>query len=193
MKNKFSKSIEKLVDFSVEKMIVKEAAAKNPAAFSQLIFLYKKRIVAVGRRFFYNQNDIDDFLQEVFIKIYENLDKFQGNSRFSTWITRIAYNTAINFKIRTKKSENLCEETQSNLVSNYETPEETQLKKLTKEAINNAVKQLPENYKKCIELYFYNNMTYEEIAETTDIPLNTVKTYIFRAKKELYQKLKEII
>ena len=193
MKNKFSKSIEKLVDFSVEKMIVKEAAAKNPAAFSQLIFLYKKRIVAVGRRFFYNQNDIDDFLQEVFIKIYENLDKFQGNSRFSTWITRIAYNTAINFKIRTKKSENLCEETQSNLVSNYETPEETQLKKLTKEAINNAVKQLPENYKKCIELYFYNNMTYEEIAETTDIPLNTVKTYIFRAKKELYQKLKEIL
>ena len=193
MKNKFSKSIEKLVDFSVEKMIVKEAAAKNPAAFSQLIFLYKKRIVAVGRRFFYNQNDIDDFLQEVFIKIYENLDKFQGNSRFSTWITRIAYNTAINFKIRTKKSENLCEETQSNLVSNYETPEETQLKKLTKEAINNAVKQLPENYKKCIELYFYNNMTYEEIAETTDIPLNTVKTYIFREKKELYQKLKEIL
>lgn len=193
MKNKFSKSIEKLVDFSVEKMIVKEAAAKNPAAFSQLIFLYKKRIVAVGRRFFYNQNDIDDFLQEVFIKIYENLDKFQGNSRFSTWITRIAYNTAINFKIRTKKSENLCEETQSNLVSNYETPEETQLKQLTREAINNAVKQLPENYKKCIELYFYNNMTYEEIAETTDIPLNTVKTYIFRAKKELYQKLKEII
>ena len=193
MKNKFSKSIEKLVDFSVEKMIVKEAAAKNPAAFSQLIFLYKKRIVAVGRRFFYDQNNIDDFLQEVFIKIYENLDKFQGNSRFSTWITRIAYNTAINFKIRTKKSENLCEEMQSNLVSNYETPEETQLKQLTKEAINNAVKQLPENYKKCIELYFYNNMTYEEIAETTDIPLNTVKTYIFRAKKELYQKLKEII
>lgn len=193
MKNKFSKSIEKLVDFSVEKMIVKEAAAKNPVAFSQLIFLYKKRIVAVGRRFFYNQNDIDDFLQEVFIKIYENLDKFQGNSRFSTWITRIAYNTAINFKTRTKKSENLCEETQSNLVSNYETPEETQLKQLTREAINNAVKQLPENYKKCIELYFYNNMTYEEIAETTDIPLNTVKTYIFRAKKELYQKLKEIL
>ena len=193
MKNKFSKSIEKLVDFSVEKMIVKEAAAKNPAAFSQLIFLYKKRIVAVGRRFFYNQNDIDDFLQEVFIKIYENLDKFQGNSRFSTWITRIAYNTAINFKTRTKKSESLCEETQSNLVSNYETPEETQLKQLTREAINNAVKLLPENYKKCIELYFYNNMTYEEIAETTDIPLNTVKTYIFRAKKELYQKLKEIL
>ena len=183
MKNKFSKSIEKLVDFSVEKMIVKEAAAKNPAAFSQLIFLYKKRIVAVGRRFFYDQNNIDDFLQEVFIKIYENLDKFQGNSRFSTWITRIAYNTAINFKTRTKKSENLCEEMQSNLVSNYETPEETQLKQLTKEAINNAVKQLPENYKKCIERYFYNNMTYEEIAETTYSPLNSVKTYIFRAKK----------
>ena len=131
--------------------------------------------------------------EEVFIKIYENLKSFQGNSKFSTWITRIAYNTAINFKTRTKKSESLYEETQANLVSIYETPEETQLKKITKEAINNAVKQLPENYEKCIELYFYNNMTYEEIAETTDIPLNTVKTYIFRAKKELYQKLKEII
>lgn len=193
MKNKITKSIEKIVDFSVEKIIVKEAIAQNSVAFSQLIFLYKKRIVAVGRRFFKNQNDIDDFLQEVFIKIYENLKNFQGNSKFSTWITRIAYNTAINFKTRTKKSESLCEETQANLVSIYETPEETQLKKITKEAINNAVKQLPENYEKCIELYFYNNMSYEEIAKTTDIPLNTVKTYIFRAKKELYQKLKEII
>ena len=63
MKNKITKSIEKFVDFSVEKIIVKEAAAKNSIAFSQLIFLYKKRIVAVGRRFFNNQSDIDDFLQ----------------------------------------------------------------------------------------------------------------------------------
>ena len=139
------------------------------------------------------QSDIDDFLQEVFIRVYENIESFQGKSQFSTWITRIAYNAAINLKKRTKTSESLCEEKQSTLVSNYETPEETQLKKLTKDVINNAVKQLPENYEKCIELYFYNNMTYEEIAETTDIPLNTVKTYIFRAKKELYQKLKEII
>lgn len=193
MKNKITKSIEKFVDFSVEKVIAREAAAKNSIAFSQLIFLYKKRIVGVGRRFFTNQNDIDDFLQEVFIKVYENIESFQGKCQFSTWITRIAYNAAINFKQRTKKSESLCEETQSNLVSRYETPEEIQLKALTKEAINNAVKQLPKNYEKCIELYFYNNMTYEEIAETTDIPLNTVKTYIFRAKKELYQKLKEII
>ena len=193
MKNKITKSIEKFVDFSVEKIIAKEAAAKNSIAFSQLIFLYKKRIVAVGRRFFNNQSDIDDFLQEVFIRVYENIESFQGKSQFSTWITRIAYNAAINLKIRTTTSESLCEEKQSTLVSNYETPEEIQLKKLTKDVINNAVKQLPENYEKCIELYFYNNMTYEEIAETTDIPLNTVKTYIFRAKKELYQKLKEII
>ena len=193
MKNKITKSIEKFVDFSVEKIIAKEAVAKNSIAFSQLIFLSKNRIVAVGRRFFNNQSDIDDFLQEVFIRVYENIESFQGKSQFSTWITRIAYNAAINLKKRTKTSESLCEEKQSTLVSNYETPEETQLKKLTKDVINNAVKQLPENYEKCIELYFYNNMTYEEIAETTDIPLNTVKTYIFRAKKELYQKLKEII
>ena len=159
MKNKITKSIEKFVDFSVEKIIAKEAVAKNSIAFSQLIFLYKKRIVAVGRRFFNNQSDIDDFLQEVFIRVYENIESFQGKSQFSTWITRIAYNAAINLKKRTKTSESLCEEKQSTLVSNYETPEETQLKKLTKDVINNAVKQLPENYEKCIELYFYNNMT----------------------------------
>lgn len=191
MTNKVSKSIESFLVISVDKFLVKEAIQGNSVAFSQLIFLYKKRIIAVGRRFFSNQNDIDDFLQEVFIKIYENLKSYKGNSRFSTWITRIAYNTAINFKTRTKISENLSEETESKLYSHYDSPEDEEIKKVTKLAIKSAVENLPEKYEKCIEFYFYNNMTYEEISNITQIPVNTVKTYVFRAKKELYKKLKD--
>lgn len=191
MTNKVSKSIESFLVISVDKFLVKEAIQGNSVAFSQMIFLYKKRIIAVGRRFFSNQNDIDDFLQEVFIKIYENLKSYKGNSRFSTWITRIAYNTAINFKTRTKISENLSEETESKLYSHYDSPEDEEIKKVTKLAIKSAVKNLPEKYEKCIEFYFYNNMTYEEISNITQIPVNTVKTYVFRAKKELYKKLKD--
>lgn len=191
MTNKVSKSIESFLVISVDKFLVKEAIQGNSVAFSQMIFLYKKRIIAVGRRFFSNQNDIDDFLQEVFIKIYENLKSYKGNSRFSTWITRIAYNTAINFKTRTKISENLSEETESKLYSHYDSPEDEEIKKVTKLAIKSAVENLPEKYEKCIEFYFYNNMTYEEISNITQIPVNTVKTYVFRAKKELYKKLKD--
>ncbi len=191
MTNKVSKSIESFLVISVDKFLVKEAIQGNSVAFSQLIFLYKKRIIAVGRRFFSNQNDIDDFLQEVFIKIYENLKSYKGNSRFSTWITRIAYNTAINFKTRTKISENLSEETESKLYSHYDSPEDEEIKKVTKLAIKSAVENLPEKYEKCIEFYFYNNMTYEEISNITQIPVNTVKTYVFRAKKELHKKLKD--
>lgn len=191
MTNKVSKSIESFLVISVDKFLVKEAIQGNSVAFSQMIFLYKKRIIAVGRRFFSNQNDIDDFLQEVFIKIYENLKSYKGNSRFSTWITRIAYNTAINFKTRTKISENLSEETESKLYSHYDSPEDEEIKKVTKLAIKSAVENLPEKYEKCIEFYFYNNMTYEEISNITQIPVNTVKTYVFRAKKELYKRLKD--
>lgn len=191
MTNKVSKSIESFLVISVDKFLVKEAIQGNSVAFSQMIFLYKKRIIAVGRRFFSNQNDIDDFLQEVFIKIYENLKSYKGNSRFSTWITRIAYNTAINFKTRTKINENLSEETESKLYSHYDSPEDEEIKKVTKLAIKSAVENLPEKYEKCIEFYFYNNMTYEEISNITQIPVNTVKTYVFRAKKELYKKLKD--
>lgn len=190
MAGKFS-PIENLLITARDKFLVKESIAGNPTAFSTLMFLYKKRVEAVGRRFFKNQNDLDDFIQEVFIKVYKNLDTYKGESKFSTWLTRIAFNTGINFVSRTKETESLIYEDSEVLNSPYETPEENGMRNFTKAAIQSAITQLPEKYARCVEMHFFLDMTYEDISETTGIPVNTIKTHIFTAKKMLYEKLKE--
>lgn len=190
MASKFS-PVENLLVINRDKYLVKESIAGNSSAFSTLMFLYKKRVEAIARRFFYNQNDIDDFIQEVFIKVFDNLSSYKGESKFSTWITRIAFNTGVNFKTRTKTTESLIYEDSEAIASPYATPEENEIREFTKKAIKTAISELPEKYAQCVEMHFFLGMTYEDISETTNIPVNTIKTHIFNAKKILYEKLKE--
>lgn len=190
MKSKFS-PVENLLILSRDRFLVKESLAGNSNAFSTLMFLYKKRVDAIARRFFTNQNDIDDFIQDVFIKVYKSLDTYKGQSKFSTWLTRIAFNTGINSKTRTKTTESLIYEDTEKISSPYESPEEKQIKDFTRKAIQTAISELPDKYARCVEMHFFLDMTYEDISETTGIPVNTIKTHIFTAKKILYEKLKE--
>lgn len=190
MASKFS-PVENLLVINRDKYLVKESIAGNSSAFSTLMFLYKKRVEAIARRFFYNQNDIDDFIQEVFIKVFDNLSSYKGESKFSTWLTRIAFNTGVNFKTRTKTTESLIYEDSEAIASPYATPEENEIREFTKKAIKTAISELPEKYAQCVEMHFFLGMTYEDISETTNIPVNTIKTHIFNAKKILYEKLKE--
>lgn len=190
MASKFS-PVENLLVINRDKYLVKESIAGNSSAFSTLMFLYRKRVEAIARRFFYNQNDIDDFIQEVFIKVFDNLSSYKGESKFSTWLTRIAFNTGVNFKTRTKTTESLIYEDSEAIASPYATPEENEIREFTKKAIKTAISELPEKYAQCVEMHFFLGMTYEDISETTNIPVNTIKTHIFNAKKILYEKLKE--
>lgn len=190
MASKFS-AVENLLAITRDKFLVKESIAGNSSAFSSLMFLYTKRVEAIARRFFTNQNDIDDFVQEVFIKVYKNLDSYKGQSKFSTWLTRIAFNTGINFKTRTKPTDSLLYENTEEISSPYDSPEEREIKEITKKAIKDAIAELPEKYSTCVEMHFFLDMTYEDISETTGIPVNTIKTHIYNAKKILYEKLKE--
>lgn len=184
-------TVENLLIISRDKFLVKESLSGNSSAFSTLMFLYKKRVEVIGRRFFSNQSDVDDFIQEVFIKVFKNLSTYKGESKFSTWLTRIAFNTGINSKTRSKSTESLLYEEGDDLLSPYDNPEENTIKEITKSAIKNAISELPEKYSRCVEMHFFMDMTYEDISESTGIPVNTVKTHIFNAKKILYKKLKE--
>ena len=187
MKNKITEAEAHLL-LQKDRILVRQTLRGNADAFSILVANNKKRIEAVGRRFFNEITDIEDFVQEVFIKAYKNLSTFKGQSLFSTWITRIAFTTAINQKKSFKITDSF-EEQGDFLPSPYDSPENEQIKSLTKEAINEAVQDLPENYAVCIKMFFYLDMNQEDISEMTGIPLNTVKSNIFRAKKILSQKL----
>ena len=161
--------------------LIKECFEGNNDSFAKLISFYQNRVRAVGIQFFK--------MQEVFIKVYKNLSTFWGESSFATWITRIAYTTAINAKNAKKDCESLADDFE--LKSSFKTPEEEQIFNLTKEAVREAIQELPLNYAICLDFYFFYDFSYEEIAIITGFPVNTIKSHIFRAKKLLRQKLLE--
>ncbi|WP_318664320.1 RNA polymerase sigma factor [Treponema sp.] len=151
--------------------------------------LYKKRVMALGMSFFRNSSDTEDFVQEVFLKAYTKLETFRGESMFSTWLTRIAYNTALNSINRRNEYVPLSDD--SLLEDPSDTPEEAQIRRITAEAIREAVTELPEQYGICLDMYFFYDISHAEISKITGLPVNTIKSHIFRAKKILKDKLEE--
>ncbi|WP_296325325.1 sigma-70 family RNA polymerase sigma factor [Treponema sp. UBA3813] len=181
-------TLEALIIKKRDNALIKATVSGDSQAFSKLISFYKKRVRALGMSFFKNEADTDDFMQEVFIKAYTNLSKFRGESSFSTWLTSIAYNTAVNAKNRRKEYLPISDE--ENIEDQNLTPEKNQIRKMTVLAVREAVKDLPEKFALCVELYFFYDNSHAEISEITGLPVNTIKSHIFRAKKILREKLR---
>ena len=167
--------------------LVKAVCNGDSKAFAQLVSKYDRKIRALGMGFFKNQTDCDDFVQEVFIKVFANIKNFRGESRFSTWVMSIGYNTAINSVKRRKEYISLPEN--ADIADPAAGPEETQLKAITAGVIKDSLKELPERFAMCLDMYFYYDMSYNEISEVTGLPVNTIKSHIFRAKKMLKERL----
>lgn len=188
MKSDGWRNSEHLLAEKRDQLLVKETLAGESRSFARLMEQYKKRLTALGMSFFKNTTDTDDFVQEVFIKVYRNLSKFKGDSAFSTWLTRVAYNTAVNAVNRRKEYAPLADE--EGIVDSNLTPEEKEIRRLTMEAVHEAVAELPEKYAVCLELYFFYDIPYDEISVITAYPVNTIKSHIFRAKSILREKLR---
>lgn len=167
-------------------MIVAQVVSGKKELFRMLIKRHERAVFGMGRSFFHNTEDASDFVQEVFLKVFSNLSRFEGNSRFSTWLYKIAYNTAINSVTRKKDYQSLVE---NEIVSERDTPERILLRKLAREAVREAIKELPERFRVCVDLFFFYDRSYQEIEAITGFPVNTVKSHVFRAKKILREKL----
>lgn len=190
MANKTLTSIERLLINRRDEFLIKAALNGEAKAFESLMKLYKKRVQALGMSFFRNPDDTDDFVQEVFVKVYINLQNFCYKSSFATWITKIAYNSAVNSVNRRQEYVPLANE--ELILSKNLTPEEEEIQKVTLDTVRKCVADLPENYGVCVEMYFFHGLKYDEISEITDFPVNTIKSYIFRAKKLLADNLRGI-
>ena len=184
-----TRSIEDFISQKKDNFLVQKTLEGKKEAFAELMTLHQRRVEIMGYSFFHNKADVDDFVQDVFIKVFNSLSSFRHESKFSTWLTRIAYTTAVNTKKRTHENEDISDESQ--IESAYLSPEEQEIKRITAKAVKQAMENLPQQYYSCLNLYFFQDMSYNEIAEITDIPVNTIKSHIFRAKKILQQKLKE--
>lgn len=173
---------------------MQRAKVGDGAAFGELMRQNTMRLRALGMSFFKNEADAEDFVQDVFVKVYTHLSSFRGGSKFSTWITRIGYNTAINSLKRRKEYLPLADMDVADVEDALEgtapdTPEEREIRRITQEAVREAAATLPPAYKVCVDLYFFYGMQYREISKTTGFPVGTIKSNIFRAKKILKDKL----
>ena len=173
-----------------DETLIKATLQGDMKSFATLMGLYKQRIASLGMSFFKNTTDTEDFVQEVFIRVYTHLSSFQGNASFSTWITRIAYNMAISAVNRRKEYLPIADE--NALIDPGFTPEEKELRRITMQAVREAVKELPERYAVCLDMYFFYDMSYQDISDPIDLPINTVKSHIFRAKKILKDTLEGV-
>ena len=189
MKIDATKKEENKIILQRDKNLIKRVLEGDSESFGILMTFYCKRVQALGFQFFRNSEDSEDFVQEVFLKVYKNLSSFRGESSFATWITRIAFTTALNSKKRVRNVGEFPEGLE--VPSRMNSPEDQQIRNLTADAVNEAVKDLPEKYSICLELYFFHDLSYEEISVITMFPVNTIKSHIFRAKKILRDKLKD--
>jgi RNA polymerase sigma-70 factor (ECF subfamily) len=169
--------------------LCREILAGNSGAFATLSEKYRKRVFSLGYSFFRNADDAEDFVQDVLVKMYVSLSSFRGESKFSTWLMRIAYNTAINSVKRKREYTTLAED--FDIVDPGDNPEEEHMRACSRKAILEALESLPERYRVCVDMYFFYDMPYADISEVTGLPVNTIKSHVFRAKKLLRERLDE--
>jgi RNA polymerase sigma-70 factor (ECF subfamily) len=168
--------------------VLKEVLGGNKESFGSLVRKYQNRVFALGLRFFRNREDAYDFAQDVFVRAYERLATFRGESRFVTWLMKVAYYHGISAGRSRRGADSFPKDYEPESVGRG--PEEDTMVLSAREALTGAVRDLPDRYRLCIDLYFYFGMTYEDTARITDIPLGTVKSHVFRAKKALRKALR---
>lgn len=156
--------------------------------FAEIVRRYQRKIYNIGLMFFRNSDDAGDFAQEVFVRAYEALNSFKGKSKFSFWFTKIAYNHGINMAKSGVRPESLIEH-----ACEGDSPHESFVIGEVRDALKRAVESLPENFRVCVDLYFFYGLSYAEISEITGYPVNTIKSNMFRAKQVLRNKLKGTI
>jgi RNA polymerase sigma-70 factor (ECF subfamily) len=173
-----------------DELIAGQITAGQKNLFRLLVRRYQRVVYGMGLSFFRNAEDAGDFSQEVFLKVYRGLSRFEGRSRFSTWLYKIAYNTAINGVNRRKEYRSLAEAEFEPV--DGDTPERQLVRAAARKAVLVSLEELPERYRVCIDMFFFYNCSYRQIEEITGFPVNTVKSHVFRAKKLLREKLQGI-
>jgi len=173
-----------------EKEVVTGILNGDMRAFELLVRQYEKLVFYVIHRLVKDQHAAEDICQEVFIKVHKSLVRFSFQSKLSTWIARIAYLTAINYlrKYNREKTSEYPDDLE-NYHFTTETPEQLLTKKDTANYVEQLIMQLPEKYRTVLTLYHLNEFSGPEIEEITAMPEGTVKSYLFRARKLLKEKL----
>lgn len=186
------------IEIDDEGPIVAQARLGNSAAFNELLRRYERKIFRLAMHITQNREDAEDVLQESFLKAYEHLDQFQGQSKFYTWIVRIAVNQAL-MKLRKRKSDRSVslDETidtgEDNIGREIAAWDENPEQKYSREELNriltSAIDGLAPIYRAVFVLRDIDGLSTEDAAEALELSVPAVKSRLLRARLQLRDKL----
>ena len=176
-----------------EAQVIERVLSGDINAYEQLVTQYEKSVYNLALRMTDNPEDAADMAQEAFIKAYNSLSSFRGDSKFSVWLYRIVSNVCLDFLRKQSRRPSVSlsvedddgEDVQLDVPDDSMSPELQLERKLTRESVREGLKQLPEDYRQILLLRELQGLSYDEIAETLYIGVGTVKSRIFRAREKL--------
>jgi len=186
---------------STDKELVKRVQKGEKGAFDLLVLKYEHKIVNLVMRYVRDPEQALDITQEAFIKAYRALPRFRGDSAFYTWLYRIAVNTAKNYLAAQRRRPmdielDLQDPEQYGLhakLKESDTPEGLALSQELQETLERAIAALPDDLRQAIILRELDGMSYEEIAQTMECPVGTVRSRIFRARDAIGKRVGTLV
>lgn len=176
-----------------EAAIVRKVLGGDANAFETLVLEYEKNVYNIALRMTGNGEDAADMTQEAFIKAYNSLQSFRGDSKFSVWLYRIVSNVCLDF-LRSKNrrptvslsvEDDDGEDAQLDVADESQSPELLLDRKLTRDSVRRGLDSLPPDYRQILLLREIQGLSYDEIAQALSLEVGTVKSRIFRARKRL--------
>lgn len=188
------------IDRNIDQELVVRVQKGDKTAYDLLVRKYQHKIAKLISRYVYDRTEVEDVVQEAFIKAYRAMPGFRGESAFYTWLYRIAINTAKNYLVsQGRRLPNSTidpdgEGADADIgIPEIATPESSLLTNEIARTVLAAIEALPDDLRSAITLRELDGLSYEEIAEVMDCPIGTVRSRIFRAREAIDKELKPLL
>ncbi|SFL69551.1 RNA polymerase sigma-70 factor, ECF subfamily [Paenibacillus sp. 1_12] len=177
-----------------DEQLVDQIRQGDEEAYRLLIERHKGYIYTLVYRMVEHRETAEDLTQDIFIKLYRSLAQFRGDAKFTTWLYRLTTNLVTDYRRaqRRRPYEAILDKMKGWLINKQEEPEAMALQKEERLTVQQLLSELPDKYRLILYLYHYKQLSYQEIAEVTQLPLKTIETRLYRGKSLLKQKWQEV-
>ncbi len=164
--------------------LVEKIRKENSELYVEIVKRYQQKLYRYLKYLTNNSTEVEDLVQNVLIKTYQNLFSFNIKKKFSSWIYRIAHNEGINFLRNRKREKQISlEDLNSPLAGNSSSMNDNLIKEEVQKNVKQCLDKLEPKYREPLILYYFEDKSYKEISDILRIPIKTVGTFIFRGKK----------
>lgn len=170
-----------------DQKLIEAISQGDTKAYAQLVNRYKDLVFTLALRMLKHREEAEEVAQDTFVKVFRSLNRFKGDSKFSTWIYKVTYNTCLDRIKKNKKHYNdvAIDAFTLNKLVTIDNALDNLIKEEKSVVIKQCINKLPEDSSALLTLFYFEELTLEEIAKIINIETNTVKVKLFRARKKL--------